>query len=109
IRKQQDMPMSIMMNRCESTKEGRQILSRFSKVIHRFLEKEVHLLGMLPDDKTVSTAVMRQTPYVLLDERAPVSKAMIQIVSNYVAQTKKLNTITSGSFVQKLKRLLSVR
>lgn len=39
VLKKQDMPVSILMNRCDSTKEGRQTLANFSEVINRFLHK----------------------------------------------------------------------
>ena len=80
------MPVSVLINRCNRTKEGHKTLERFTEVIDRFLKKEVYQLGILPNDQTVLQAVMRQTPYVLLDEKAPVSKAMKQIVRNYLKQ-----------------------
>lgn len=109
VNKQHDKEISVLMNRCNSTKEGRQTLRRFTEVIERFLDKKVRSLGMLPFDRTVTTAVMRQTPYVLLDKNAPVSKAMAEIVSNYLEQTNEINVLKRESFVHKLKRLITVR
>lgn len=109
VKKQHDKEISILMNRCNSAKEGRQTLHKFIEVIDRFLNKKVRPLGMLPFDRTVTTAVMRQTPYVLLDEKAPVSLAMAEIVTNYLIQTNEINDIKRDSFVQKLKQLLTVR
>ena len=103
------MPVSVLINRCNRTKEGHKTLERFTEVIDRFLKKEVYQLGILPNDQTVLQAVMRQTPYVLLDEKAPVSKAMKQIVRNYLKQSNEVNKLEPKSFVQKLKSLLAAR
>lgn len=107
ILKQQDMPISIIMNRCNSTKEGERTLERFRQVISRFLHVEAEKLGMLPDDKIVSTAVIRQTPYVILNKKAPVSKAINEIVTNYLQDVKEVNEIKPQSFVQRLKHFLA--
>ncbi|MFC4557135.1 MinD/ParA family protein [Virgibacillus kekensis] len=105
------MPISVIMNRSASTKSGRKALDRFHQVVFKFLDSEINKLGILPDDKTVSTAVIRQIPYVLLNEKAPVSKAVNEIATNYVMDRQEDLVIKrkSSSFVQKLKQLMIER
>lgn len=105
----QDMPISVIMNRSSSTKNGNQALERFHRVIVQFLNIEIQKLGIIPNDKTVSTAVIRQIPYVLLNEKAAVSKATKDIATDYVLNRSEVNRYKSTSFVQKLKQLTMER
>lgn len=108
INKQRTMKMSFIMNRCESIKDGKIASQRFQEVVKRFLAVDINVLGMLPNDKTVHTAVIRQIPYTILDKAAPVTKAMHHVVLTYL-QGRQSTIVSKGSFVQKLKRLLTVR
>ncbi|MFD1360357.1 MinD/ParA family protein [Lentibacillus salinarum] len=101
------MPVSVMMNRSASMKSGQKALIRFHRVIMQFLGREIRMLGILPEDKAVMSAVIRQTPYVLLNDKAAVSKAMKKIARHYLADRSKLtNDKMSESFVQKLKKMM---
>lgn len=104
--KQSDVPFSVLINRCESTIEGEQVLERFAELVSKFLKCNISKLGMLPNDKTVHKAVLNQTPYILYDKRAAVSIAVEEIVNNYLYEKNNINQLKSSSFVQRLKRLL---
>ncbi len=106
----QDMPMKVIMNRASSIKEGERALQRFREVVMRFLEVNVNALGILPDDKHVSQAVIRQIPYTIFNENAPVSKAMKQLVYHYTDNLPH-DFQQSGrkTFLQKLKQLMTER
>ncbi|SFA77301.1 flagellar biosynthesis protein FlhG [Lentibacillus halodurans] len=101
-----DLPLSVIMNRTASAKNGQQALERFHRVIQQFLNKEVRKLGILPDDKTVSTAVIRQIPFVLLNEKAAVSKGIKKIVASYLEDKPEADDNASISFIQKIKQLM---
>lgn len=103
------MPIYVVMNRCYSTKNGKQTLVRFQHIVSQFLHFQIEMMGILPEDKTVSSAVMRQTPYLLMNKKSSVSVAMKQIVSNYLSNSKELNKLKPFSFIQKLKHLLRER
>ncbi|MEC5422674.1 MinD/ParA family protein [Virgibacillus sp. C22-A2] len=103
------MPINVIMNRSYSQKEGGQSLDRFTQVVERFLHTTIKKMGILPEDKIVSKAVIRQTPYVLLDEKSAVAKAMKQLTKNYLSNSTELNNIGSVSFVKKLKQLMTER
>lgn len=109
VNNQKNMPIYVVMNRCHSSKDGKITLNKFKEVAHHFLEKEINGLGYLPEDKIVSTAVKRQTPYVLLDNKAKISQAMHQMVSNYLSESLNINKHQSLSFMEKLKQLIKVR
>ncbi|RLL45334.1 MinD/ParA family protein [Oceanobacillus piezotolerans] len=101
------MPIHVIMNRSHSKKSGEQALERFKQVIYRFLEIEIKKLGILPEDKVVSQSVIKQTPYLLYNERASVSKALRQLTSYYLNQMESLNSIQPATFLSKLKHFIS--
>ncbi|WP_342447712.1 MinD/ParA family protein [Lentibacillus salicampi] len=101
-----DMPISVIMNRAKSAKSGEQALSRFQRVIKQFLNTEIQKLGILPDDKTVSDAVIRQIPFILLNEKSHISRAVKGIVDDYLMEKSNLSKKASASFVQRLKLLM---
>lgn len=109
VNRQPDMPISVVMNRCPSIKIGEKALDRFQQVVTQFLQVEIKSLGMLPEDRIVSTSVMRQTPYVLMNDKSAVSKAIHKIAHNYVTNIKQIETSTPSSFLQKLKIFLGKR
>src|SRR5690625_4882919 len=109
INNQQNMPIYVVMNRSRSQKIGERSLDKFQQVITSFLQIEIKALGILPEEKMVSTAVIRQTPYILLSEKYPVSKALKEIVLHYINGGDELNHKRPVSFVQRLTRLLKER
>ncbi|WP_106497607.1 MinD/ParA family protein [Lentibacillus sp. Marseille-P4043] len=109
LNNKQNMPIYVVMNRSLSTKQGTKALERFQRVVSQFLQVNVSLMGVLPDDKTVTTAVIRQIPYVLLNEKAAISKAVKQVAANYLAKSFSLTKKEPFSFVQKLKQLMIER
>lgn len=104
-----EMPIYVVMNRSLSYKTGKKALDRFQRVISHFLHVEIQQMGVLPDDRTVSAAVIRQIPYSILNENAAISKAIKQIAANYLQKSLTTNKKMTISFVQRLKRLLVER
>lgn len=102
-------PIHVVLNRCESDKQGKQTANHFQNIVLQFLETKVNIMGVLPDDKTVIQAVMHQKPYLLLSKKAPVSVAMSKIVSNYLTNSNEINQLNSSSFVHRLKKFFKVR
>lgn len=109
IHNERKMPIYVVMNRCQSQKHGKNALDKFHQVVAQFLQINIKRLGMLPEDKMVSTAVMKQTPYILFNERLPVSKALKEIVHHYMSVTNGVNLVKPVSFIQKLNKLLKGR
>src|SRR5699024_3675378 len=105
ITKQNNMNISLLVNRCDNLKNGKIVSQRFQEVVTKFLTVDINVLGMLPDDKTVQTAVIRQIPYIILDKQAPISKAMQKVVTAYLHE----GIPSEISLIKKLKRFLTVR
>jgi flagellar biosynthesis protein FlhG len=103
------MPICVLMNRAQSEKSAMRTLTKFRQIINRFLHIEVCFLGILPEDRTVQSAVIKQTPYVLLNEKADISQAMKQLVSNYLSGSAESKESRSISFIEKLKKMIAVR
>ena len=74
----------ILCNRAFSREEGRDTLNRLSGAMHKFLSKEVTILGSLPEDPVVRKAVQEQVPYTIAYPDAPISKMMQLIVNKFI-------------------------
>ncbi|WP_319418054.1 MinD/ParA family protein [Virgibacillus necropolis] len=109
VSNQGQMPIYLVMNRSLTYKTGKKALDRFQRVISQFLTIETQQMGILPDDRTVSASVIRQIPYSILNENAAISKAIKQIVGNYLQNSYTTDKKVATSFVQRLKRLLVER
>ena len=105
-----NIPFYLVVNRAGTEKEGSDTLARLTKVIKQFLGREITKLGMLPEDRTVSKAVVKQTPFLLLDPSTKISRAMRDMVERYIAnsfETEKPST--SFSFIAKLRQFFLER
>ena len=110
INKRRNMPIYVVMNRCYSQKSGLKSLDKFQQVVAKFLQVEINKLGTLPEDKFVSTAVMQQTPYIILNEKAAISKAIKKVCTNYLTHSTEGNNLqTKNSFVQRLTQFFRER
>jgi len=110
VTNQPDMPIYVVMNRSRTEVSGRKASRKFKQVIWNFLKKDIKTIAILPDDKFVSMAVMKQVPFVLLNKRAPITIAMRNMVKNFLAtHSPDTNQEISLSFIQKLKALIKER
>ena len=81
-----DLPqIYAIANQTDSSREGELTLSNLSHVTKRFLNIELHKLGMVPHDRTVSKAVKSQVPYTVFQKQAKASVATKQIVDSYLS------------------------
>ncbi|SHF51998.1 MinD/ParA family protein [Ornithinibacillus halophilus] len=109
ISRQLDMPIYVILNRSYSFKYGLKTLERFKLAVKQFLLSDVHVLGQLPDEKFVSTSVRRQIPFTVLNKRAPISRAIGQIVLNYMSNESLESSEESFSFIKRLKKMIRER
>lgn len=107
--KQFELPIYLLVNRAHDQKMGQDTLDRLKKVVNQFLKKEIKSLGILPEDKTVFMAVSRQTPYVIYDPKALVSKTITQLAEQYLSGKIDINKKVPYSFINKLKHLIKER
>lgn len=109
INNRSNMPIYVIMNRCRRQKECINTVHQFKQIIKRFLNRDVHLLSILPEDKFVSRAVVKQVPYIILNKNAPASKAMKQMIDQYLVHPSFTNTNIPFSFIQRIKQLMTER
>jgi flagellar biosynthesis protein FlhG len=107
---EKNIPFYLIVNRAQTDKEGRETLIRLTNAMKQFLGKEITKLGMLPEDRAVSKAVARQTPFLLLDPATKVSRAMVEITNRYLSKNTDAEITThSFNFFTKLRRFFLER
>ncbi len=76
--------VSLMVNRVEDDEEGMQVYERLAKVAKDFLDFDVHLMGILPQDRNMHIAIRQQTPLMIFSPMSPAAKELRQIVSKTI-------------------------
>jgi flagellar biosynthesis protein FlhG len=95
----------LVINKTDSHQEGISVYRRLNSVIQQFLNKESKLLGIIPDDKSVSHAVVRQIPFILFNPKSAASKALEDIASRYISNTSmKFLETKPLSFIARLRK-----
>ncbi|MEW9501286.1 MinD/ParA family protein [Jeotgalibacillus marinus] len=107
--KDEENKFSILCNRVVDETEGEVVLQRLRLAMERFLQKEIHLLGSLPEDLNVRKAVSNRTPFILNDPSTPAAKTLKKIVHHYLDQHTGEAYANSDRFVQRLSTLFSRR
>ncbi|OQP08000.1 cobyrinic acid a,c-diamide synthase [Geobacillus sp. 46C-IIa] len=103
-----EAPFSVIVNRAGKEREGHEVFERLKHVAGRFLNKEIALLGIVPEDRAVARAVVNQTPFVLLDPAAKASQAVRQMAFRY-APGREEGPERANRFFAKLRQLLLER
>lgn len=107
VKKDDQLPISVLVNRSLHDKNGRQTFERLQMVVRKFLGTEIIYLGTIPDDRAVLQAVNSQKPFVLDQPACKASLSLKNIAADYVqGSTSK---IVSTSFMEKLKRFVFER
>lgn len=107
--KEKELPISMIVNRAHSNKEGDHTSQNVLNVTKSFLNKDIHLLATLPDDVVVWKAVRAQQPFFLLSPRSKPTIAIEKAVNNYLQVDHKPEDKEKsiGSFIKKLKGFVS--
>jgi flagellar biosynthesis protein FlhG len=82
---EKNIPFYVIVNRAQTDQEGRDTLRRLKSVAKQFLNKDIIPLGVLPEDRSVYKAVVRQTPFLLLDPASKISRAMYMLTDRYLS------------------------
>ncbi|WP_226665671.1 MinD/ParA family protein [Metabacillus litoralis] len=100
----QTMPFSIVVNRAFNNKVGDQTFNRLFQTMKQFLNREVTLLGVIPDDTSIMKAVIEQQPVILYQPNCKASKAFSAISKDYLTRMHvDLENQESTPFISKLK------
>lgn len=107
--KNKDMNIRLLVNRALNHKNGLNTMNRLQHVINRFLNVQINPLGILPDDRTVSEAVVSQVPFLLFDQKSSVARAITQIADQYTGQDINIEKKVPSFFLSKLRKFIKER
>ncbi len=71
--------IKMIANRVSSYEEAKQLFNKLNLVVDKFLDFNIEFLGAVPQDNTVSKAIMQQKPYSMVYPHSPSTKAIIEI------------------------------
>lgn len=104
-----ELPIHLIMNRCHNMREAKQSVDRFKQVVTNFLATDVVQTSLLPDDKAVTNAVMKQSPYIISAPRSAISRRLKKIVADFLIEDNESKQKSTRSFIEKLKQYLVVQ
>ena len=76
-----NLEMKLIVNRVHTISEGRRVAERVINIAGQFLNVKVENLGLVYEDQIVSQGVIKQTPFMYLDETSKASIGIKHIVS----------------------------
>ncbi len=103
-----DTVIKMVANRIDSYEEGKELYDKLSLVVSKFLHLKLEYLGALPQDPSVSKAVMRQKPAMTLYPNAPFSKTLNSFASILCEDTSE-NMLNKKGIAQLFTNLLRSR
>lgn len=75
-----DTKIRVLCNKVNSVNEGRNLFEKLNMVVSRFLNINLTMLGCIPQDYSVTKAVMKQKPVTMMYPTAPSTRAFEEIV-----------------------------
>lgn len=102
-----NLHVRLVVNRVQNAKEGIAIANRVRMVTKQFLEKEIEVLGFLPNDDLVFQSVLEQSPFYLKYPKSQPAKWMKDIVNIYMNVHSNSSNITGiKGFIQRLSQFV---
>ena len=71
--------LKVIANRVMSNEEGKNLYQKLSMVVSQFLQLDLEFLGAIPQDNSITKAVMKQKPVSLMYPNASSTKCFEQI------------------------------
>jgi len=105
-----DKQFYVLCNRAYSKEEGLETNERLKRTMKRFLDKEVTILGSLPEDSAVRKAVREQVPFSLAYPDALITKTLQLIVARFMEHREEevhAHDQSAGKFLIKLRNIFS--
>jgi flagellar biosynthesis protein FlhG len=96
----------LICNRAENEAEGSDTLKRLKQAMGKFLNKEVFLFGVLPEDASVRKAVTLQVPLLLSFPQSAIATSLNRVLDQYLAGNTTYTPAKKKGFVSNLKRIL---
>ncbi|MFD1705900.1 MinD/ParA family protein [Siminovitchia sediminis] len=105
-----DARLLVICNRADHVKQGIETFRRLQKAMKSFLQKEIHLLGILPEDPSMRKAVLANRPVYLEFPKASISKSLEKIALSLTEANPGKNPVyMKDSFITRLQRLFYSR
>jgi flagellar biosynthesis protein FlhG len=96
-----DINLTLLVNRVHSAEEGKRISDRIITIVGQFLNYRVDYIGYVYDDPAVSTSVIRQKPFIVINPASKPAVCVKHIVGR-IEKTGTANTVGVTRFLQKL-------
>ncbi|MFC4387417.1 MinD/ParA family protein [Gracilibacillus marinus] len=79
-----NMSLHLVVNRVLNEKQGKQVVDRFSVAVSKFLNAQIVPLGYIPDDSSVSKAVIKQIPFTTFNSKSNASVALMEMTNQFL-------------------------
>ncbi|MBS4172536.1 MinD/ParA family protein [Bacillus sp. FJAT-49736] len=101
----------LICNRADNEKEGMFVLEKLQLTVNKFLDKEIYLLGVLPEDQHVRKAVKLQVPFYQAFPASSISFKLEKIVGKYLGKEEKMTSqhSTANRFIRKFRNFFFER
>jgi flagellar biosynthesis protein FlhG len=97
-----NMGLNLVVNRAKSVTEAKKVADRMTGIAGQFLNLKLDYMGFIYDDATVSHAVIRQKPFMVIDPKCRASLCIEHIVS----RLEKTEVKETGGFGNMFKRII---
>ncbi len=104
----QDTVIKMIANRIDNDEEGKELYDKLSLVVNKFLSLKLEYLGALPLDSSVSKAVMKQKPVLMLYPNSQFSR-MVFSFANTLCENDVSNLHNRKGIAQLFTNLLRSR
>ena len=84
----ENLNLKLVINQA-SDKEGTKIANRLTKTAQEFLDLEVDLLGVLPEDRSVIKAVKKRKPFLIEYPKSKVAKKIRDLGAELIGKEKE--------------------
>ncbi|WP_219838827.1 MinD/ParA family protein [Paenibacillus sp. R14(2021)] len=102
-----DVKFKLIVNRATDDKEGKATADKIGLVAQRFLDIEIPVLGIMPDDPIVTKAVKKQVPFAIAFPSSDAARSVMEIAKRFAEIPGSPAAANSGvkGFLQKMFRL----
>ncbi|PKM68198.1 MAG: MinD/ParA family protein [Firmicutes bacterium HGW-Firmicutes-2] len=79
--------INLLVNRTDSTAEGKEIFNKLNKVTNKYLDLELTNIGYLPNDKHLVKAVVEQKPVSILFPKSIITRGFEELADRMINGT----------------------
>lgn len=94
--------LHLVINRSRDLKNSRSITQRMVKTVKKYLDIDMNVLGIIPEDDQVLKALNRQRPLLLEYPKSRASMAMRDITKGIIDNAKRPTEASESSFIYRL-------